>query len=88
MSKISVTRLDELIWNVLPEPLALGKSLTTDIGEALRELRDYRKAVGEYLAAVDAWRDFTPTDNPFSYYDLRCAVEAAEATLRALQERT
>lgn len=89
MSKISDTRLEELIrlelWTACP-------SADDDVVSALRELRDYRKAVREYLGFVDEWEK----DNSHLEPDERAALdracrrdlEAAEATLRALKERT
>lgn len=79
MSKISDERLDELI--------AAGETNWHSLSEddrykiiALRELRDYRKAVREYLEADS------------SLYVVGGKIvskrAAAEATLRAVQERT
>ena len=77
---ISKTRLDGLI-----ELMGNG----TEIWFLLRELRDYRKAVREYLEAVDALKN-SHIENVgyWGYVDKRNAADAAETNLRALQERT
>ena len=100
MSKITDERLDELVAKhqdhhdyavkILPHPVEWEQKVIQELADwlsALRELRDYRKAVREYVEAVDAKKVSDADSHP----DLLIpddVVEQAEATLRALQERT
>lgn len=85
MNRVSDERLAEM-------EVEARNYLRDEWGSVIRELRDYRKAVREYLGFVDEWEK----DNSHLEPDERAALdracrrdlEAAEATLRALKERT
>lgn len=82
MNRVSDERLAEM-------EVEARNYLRDEWGSVIRELRDYRKAVRKYLSAVDAVRG---SEEWGAGWD-RCRKaadlhKAAEATLRALQERT
>ena len=78
MSKISDEELAEFFENRVPG------------WRVYEELLDYRKAVREYLSAVDVCNKLKGHSGttPFAEYDALYARQTAEATLRALKERT
>ena len=82
MNRVSDERLDQLQRQYEGARLVEWASLA-------RELRDYRKTVREYLEAVDALKKIMGELHLLSD---RCELEVvairAEATLRALKERT
>lgn len=85
MNRVSDERLDELVRRHERDQ---GQPVHRDIAAALRELRDYRKAVREYLSAVDVCNKLKGHSGttPFAEYDALYARQTAEATLRALKE--
>lgn len=101
MNRITTARLDELIADYDWRLTLYETPFMVDVRDSLRELLAYRKAVKEYLEAVDAivnWRENNykhPVPEGLRRTRFNEQAEAlsnnrrnAEATLRALKERT